>query len=342
MRISYVLPSPELGGGNKVVFQHASLLRRRGHQVTLLGDGPAPTWRRLDVPYIDYQQPLPPLPDQDLVITTFWITIAKAKQLALGPMAHFCQGYEGGHHHFLPQVDAIEAAYGTPCPALAVTPFLKDLLESKFAKPCRVVPPPLDEAFRPVWRWAPRRRPWVVVPGVFEAKVKGVPTALAAVQELKQRGLQVRVLRFSTLPASDEELRLLQADRYLWGVEPRVIANLLPRCDVLLMPSEPEEGFGLPMLEAMASKVPVVASRIPSTEYMGNHAARLVPVADVQAFADAAYDLLTRPRAWRQARRQGVVAARRFAPQRIADELEQAVHWAIDQGSYSSPGGVRR
>ena len=311
-----------------MVFQHARLLADRGHEVTVLGDGPAPDWSEMGVPYVDYGAPLPDLPLQDLVITTFWITVAKARQLALGPLAHFCQGYEGSHDHFFPFLEEIEDAYREPCPALTVTPYLKSLLEAKFSKPCHVVSPPLDPAFRPRWRWRPRRRPWIAVPGVFEAKVKGLPTALGAIQQLRERGLRPRVLRISTVPLSEEERRILEPDRALWGVRPEVVAQELPRCDLLLMTSEPEEGFGLPVLEAMASGVPVVASRIPSTEYMCQDAVPLVPVGDVEAFAEAAYDVLTRPRAWRRIRRQGAVAARRFAPSRIADDLEQAVRWA--------------
>ena len=43
------------------------------------------------------------------------------------------------------------------------------------------------------------------------------------------------------------------------------------------LPSRAEEGFGLPLLEAMASGVPAVASRIPSTVHIGDGAVRLVP-----------------------------------------------------------------
>ena len=335
MRITYVLPHPELGGGTKVVAQHANLLLGRGHEVTVLGDGPAPDWAALRAPYVDGLMPLPALPPQDLVIATFWTTIQRARELALGPVAHFCQGYEGSHKHNLANRPAIEKAYREPGPRLTVTPYLGELLKRKFDIESRVAPPTLDPLFRPRPRLGPRRRPWVVIPGIFGAEVKGVPTAIEAVKILRRRGLACRVLRISTDPITGEERRLLAPDRYLSGITPEEVARALGDCDLLFLPSEPEEGFGLPLLEAMASKVPAVASEIPSTRFMtggaaGRGAARLVPVGDSEAFAGAAYELLTRPGAWRRARRAGYRAARRFAPEVVGGELEEAVRWACD------------
>lgn len=332
MRITYVLSYPELGGGTKVVLQHADLLLERGHQVTVLGDGPAPDWAAFRVPYLDHRAPTS-LPSQDLVVATFWTTVERVRELALGPPAHFCQGYEGSHKHYFAQQPEIEAAYAYPCPRLTVTPYLGELLMRKFGSRSRVVPPAVDPLFRPRARRAPRRAPWVVIPGIFGAEVKGVTTAIEAVRILRHRGLGCRVLRIATHPMSDEERQQHTPERYLSGVRPEEVARVLRGCDLLFLPSEPEEGFGLPLLEAMASKVPAVASEIPSTLFMtggaaGGGAARLVPVGDSEAFAGAAYELLTRPRAWRRARRAGYRAARRFAPEVVGGELEEAVRWA--------------
>lgn len=329
MRIAYLLPSPDLGGGNKVIFQHAELLAQRGHQVTLLGEGPAPEWIDLPLPYIDQRQGCDGVPHQDLVITTFWTTIARARQLDLGPIAHFCQGYEGGHVHYHDQLEAIEAAYALRHPNLTVTPYLSELLEQRFDNPGRVTPPPLDRRFRPRhWRRGPIAEPWIAVPGVFGAEVKGVRTALAAIELLRQRGIPCRVLRLSTIEPCEAERQRHRPERFLAGVRPEVIAHELPKCDLLLMPSEPEEGFGLPLLEAMASGVPAVASLIPSTRYMADGVVSLVPVGNAEAFADAAEPLLRDPAVWRRARRRGLRAAQCFAPENIADMLEAAVLWA--------------
>ncbi|HXO21324.1 MAG TPA: glycosyltransferase family 4 protein [Thermoanaerobaculia bacterium] len=328
MRVAYVLARPELGGGTKVVFQHAQLLAESGIEITVLGAGPRPAWMRLEAPYLDYEAGFQRLPEQDLVIATFWTTIALANRLAPGPLAHFCQGYEGGLVHLAPVLHEIEAAYSLPLPTLTVTPHLQEFLRRRFGRQSVVVSPPIDAAFRPRRRLGPRRRPWIAIPGIFEAEVKGVPTALAAVRLLRRGGLACRVLRFSVLPLSSAERELLAPDRYLCGVPPAELAAALRRCDLLLLPSRQEEGFGLPLLEAMASKVPAVASDIPSAAYMGAGTVPLVPADDPAAFAAAARGLLTDRRAWRRARVRVFAVAQHYRPEAVAPVLLDAVRWA--------------
>jgi glycosyltransferase involved in cell wall biosynthesis len=328
MRITYVLPFPELNGGNKVIFQHVRLLQELGHELTVLAEGTKPDWIRIDAAYVDLEVTAPRVPAQDLVIATYWTTIGRARQLALGPLAHFCQGYEGGLAHLGPILPQIEAAYALPLPTLTVSPHLGGLLRDRFGRESFVVPPPLDPLFRPALRLWPRRAPWIAIPGIFGAEVKGVPTALEAVRRLRERGFPCRVLRVSVLPLEEEERRLLAPDRFLTGVPPIEIARALRECDLLFLPSREAEGFGLPLLEAMASKVPAVASRIPSTEHMGDGAVKLVPPDDAPAFAQAAEELLSSGTAWRRARRLGWQAARRYRAEEVVPRLEQGVRWA--------------
>jgi glycosyltransferase involved in cell wall biosynthesis len=331
VRITYVLPLPELGGGNKVIFQHVNLLAQAGEEVTVLGAGPAPRWMELEAPYHDLQAALPPLPPQDLVVATYWTTLEVAERLGLGPVAHFCQGYEGDLAHLQPHWPEIERVYRKPVPALVVGPHLGDFLQQRFGRDSALAPPPLDPRFRPAWRRRPRRRPWIAVPGIYGADVKDVPTALAAVERLRRNGLAPRVLRFSTLPLTPEEGRRLEPDLYLCGVRPEVIARALRRCDLLLLPSREAEGFGLPLLEAMAAGVPAVASRIPSTEHLTAGAVPLVPPGDAEAFATAAAGLLKDPAAWRLARAAGREQARRFRPEVVLPQLREALRWAAER-----------
>ncbi|HVG09885.1 MAG TPA: glycosyltransferase family 4 protein [Thermoanaerobaculia bacterium] len=331
MRITYVLPYPELNGGNKVIFQHASMLQELGHELTILAEGSKPDWIRIDAAYVNIgieAIAAVRIPSQDLVIATYWTTIERSRQLALGPLAHFCQGYEGGLVHLAPILPRIEEAYSIPLPTLTVSPHLADLVRDRFGREGFVVPPPLDPLFHPAFRLRPRREPWIAIPGIFGAEVKGVPTALEAVRRLRERGYACRVLRISVMELTEEERRLLEPDRFLTGVAPAEIARELRECDLLLFPSREEEGFGLPLLEAMVSRVPAVASRISSTMNIGDGSVKLVPPGDAQAFAEAAEELLSDAGAWRRARRRGWQASRRFRPEEVVPRLDQGVHWA--------------
>ncbi|MCB0163631.1 MAG: glycosyltransferase [Anaerolineae bacterium] len=329
MKITYILDRPELGGGVKVVFQHAQLLLSLGHQVTVLGQGTKPGWVNFQGPYFDYPQTTPRLDSQDLVIGTYWTTIPVAENLGVGPIAHFCQGFEGDYPHLVSVRTEIEAVYQRKLPTLVVAPHLGELMCRRFDRESHLVPPPLDAHFRPSWRWRPRKHPWIVIHGIFECDWKGVPTGLKAVRRLREMGVTCRLLRVGLLPLSPEEENILPPDKYIHRAPPQVIAREMRRCDLLLFPSLSTEGFGLPLLEAMVSKVPAVASDIPSARFMGDQAVAYVPPHDVEAFAAAAQKILQNPKVWQQARQQGYEAAQRFRPETIAQELVAGMTWAI-------------
>ncbi|MCJ7437312.1 MAG: glycosyltransferase, partial [Acidimicrobiia bacterium] len=61
--------------------------------------------------------------------------------------------------------------------------------------------------------------------------------------------------------------------------------------DLLAFPSL-HEGFGLPVLEAMAQETAVLSSDIPVLQEVGGDAARYLPPTDVTAWGDALVELL--------------------------------------------------
>jgi glycosyltransferase involved in cell wall biosynthesis len=75
----------------------------------------------------------------------------------------------------------------------------------------------------------------------------------------------------------------------------RDVASVLSAADVLVFPSLAPEGFGRPIIEAMALARPVVATDVgPSAELLGPEAGRLVP-ADPDSLATTLADLLRSP-----------------------------------------------
>jgi glycosyltransferase involved in cell wall biosynthesis len=99
-------------------------------------------------------------------------------------------------------------------------------------------------------------------------------------------------------------------------VERRTLAELYRRATLVLQPSE-REGFGLPLVEAMACGTPVVASDIPALREVGGDAATYCETGNVEAWTEAIVNLLTerdeRPQAWEQRREAGFTQAAKFS-----------------------------
>ena len=74
------------------------------------------------------------------------------------------------------------------------------------------------------------------------------------------------------------------------------VNELLPLADLMLMPSE-MESFGLAALEAMACRVPAIATRVGGVPELIDDGANgiLCDIGDVDAMAEAAIDLLSDP-----------------------------------------------
>jgi glycosyltransferase involved in cell wall biosynthesis len=85
--------------------------------------------------------------------------------------------------------------------------------------------------------------------------------------------------------------RLGDRVRTLGRVGDPALGALYRGADVFAFPSR-HEGFGIPVLEAMAQGTPVVCSDIPVFREVGGDAARFVPVDDVAALADTIGALL--------------------------------------------------
>jgi glycosyltransferase involved in cell wall biosynthesis len=105
-------------------------------------------------------------------------------------------------------------------------------------------------------------------------------------------------------------------------LEAAVLAALYRRAALVLMPSE-AEGFGLPLIEAMACATPVIASDIPVLREVGAEAAVYRAVADVPAWSTTLSAMLheraTNPERWAERRAEAIRQASRFSWAAYAD-----------------------
>jgi glycosyltransferase involved in cell wall biosynthesis len=96
------------------------------------------------------------------------------------------------------------------------------------------------------------------------------------------------------------------------------LRSLYQSASVLLFPSL-EEGFGLPVLEAMANGLPVVASRTASLPEVGGEAALYVDPHNPQDMADKVRRAVEDSELRRKMIRQGLERAREFSWRRVAE-----------------------
>jgi glycosyltransferase involved in cell wall biosynthesis len=329
VRVNYLLEDTALFGGVKVPLHHANLMQRRGHDVRVISRGTAPDWYRVEPPFFTVPEfDADSVPEADLNIATFWTTIAPTMRLPTGQAVHYCQGFEASYTHNVDDHPQILNVYAQRLPAFAVSPHLAVLINERFGRPARVVRPALEGIWRPRRRRRPNEPPRVLVMGPFEIDWKGVVTALEAVRRLRAEDFDLRLVRVSQWPLTDDEIEIVAPDEFHCHLAPAEVARLAAGCDVLLAPSWEQEGFGLPVLEAMACGVPVVASRIESFVGFTNEAAELVSPEDPREFAEVAREVLTDHRRWWQMRRSGLEVARSFTEEKVATTLESQARWA--------------
>jgi glycosyltransferase involved in cell wall biosynthesis len=120
--------------------------------------------------------------------------------------------------------------------------------------------------------------------------------------------------------AAVNELGLGERVRRIENVPEALMPSLYQAASCFAFPSK-VEGFGLPLLEAMASRVPVVASNVPALSEIAGDAAILVDPADVRGWADALRRALTEPRLASTLVERGDAVAKRCTWSRAAEQL---------------------
>jgi glycosyltransferase involved in cell wall biosynthesis len=154
--------------------------------------------------------------------------------------------------------------------------------------------------------------PYVLWVGSLEPRKNVAVLVEAFARAVEQAGLPHRLAlagpagwRDHGLVPPAPRLRLGDRLRLLGAVGHDELAALYTGADLFAFPSR-HEGFGLPVLEAMAQGTPVICADIPALREVAGGAAKLVPPDDIAGWADAIGSVLAD-----EAERNRLVAAGR-------------------------------
>jgi glycosyltransferase involved in cell wall biosynthesis len=346
LKITYVLPGRGLSGGLRVVVTHANKLIRRGHEVAIVVlrrpfccrpkaivhrlAGRARRGLGWDRDHIDdfrghvlessgrFLERR--VGDGDVVVATHWLTAGWVADLPVskGRKFYFIQGYEG--HYFDPA--KVDETWRLPMHKITVSSWLQDIARERFGDPnATLIRNGIDrDLFHAPMRQMQRRPTvgFVYEPGYL----KGSDLAREAIGLARGALPDLQVVSFGS-GRPDSAFPLPEGVDYHHQPPQQGIRDLYARTDVWLLTSR-SEGFGLPLLEAMACRCPVVATRCggPTDLVEDGVNGYLVPLNDPRALADRIVSILSNPDTWNRMSIAAYEVSRRFDWDMSTDALE--------------------
>jgi glycosyltransferase involved in cell wall biosynthesis len=287
MKITFVLPTLSLAGGIRVLSIYTKLLQQRGHKIFIICTPPGhPTWLQqvrsllrgrgwesvpqrqpshfdsLDVElrFLEKNRPVTDsdVPDADIIMATWWETANWVSKLSpsKGAKVYFLQHYEA--FSYIPK-GRVEATWSLPMHKIAVSQWLADIARDRYNDPyVSLVPPSVNiEQFRT------ERRGKQLVPtvGMYYNTIhwKGCDIALKAFSLAAAKIPNLRLVAFGVGEPPIPDLPLPDGTEYLMSPTQDQIKECYSKCDAWLFSSR-SEGFGLPILEAMACRTPVIGT----------------------------------------------------------------------------------
>ena len=360
MKITFVLAIADLSGGVRVVSIYADRLKRRGHEVTIVVRPPrAPTFREkarsaltgralpaaarmgpshldaLDVKarYIDAHRPVTvdDVPDADVIVATWWETAEWIESFppSKGAKAYFIQHYEV---HANQPVARVDRTWRLPMHKITISRWLSDLARDHFGDgDVSLVPNAVDLN---QFQSPPRGKQPAPTVGLMYSLVgfKGCEVGLKAFDLASRVVPRLKLVAFGNRNPTPE-LPLPPGAQFIQQPAQDSLKDIYGQCDAWLFSSR-SEGFGLPLLEAMACRTPVIATPAGAApEVCAGGGGILVPLDDPGAMARAIERVAAMPEAeWRCMSDKAYVTATQYTWDDATDRFEAALVRATQMG----------
>ncbi|MGB3240881.1 MAG: glycosyltransferase family 4 protein [Geitlerinemataceae cyanobacterium] len=359
MRITFVMASASFRGGTRVIATYADLLQKRGHEVFVVSmPRTFPNWRKrfkslikdrrwysrsefrgsyfdtVDVPHqiLDRRRPIvdADVPDADVVVATWWETADWVANLSpsKGAKAYLIQHHE--IHDSQPKA-RVEDSYRMPLHKITIAQWLVDLMQSQYGdRHVSLVPNSVDLQ---LFNAPPRRRQTCPTVGLMYSPLnwKGCDISLKAFSLAAQKIPNLRLIAFG-LDELSPDLPLPPGSEYIRRPDQKTIKDLYARCDAWLFSSR-VEGFGLPILEAMACRTPVIGTPVGAApELLTDGAGVLVPPENPEEMARAIEWVCgLSDRQWQALSTTAYARATSYTWDDATDRLETALYRAVER-----------
>ncbi len=348
MRVTIIGGAIDSSGGFKVAATLGRLLIERGHDVAVIARKPAePSFlarvkARLkgeriapktapgvylgSLPAIPvaHAGPLTPadIPDADIVIGTWWQTMELIEHLpeSKGVKVHLVQDYEIWANNKVADVDRV---LQLNVPKIAISGYLYRLLTEKFQNDhVFLLPNAIDHNLF----YAPPRakgQPTTVGFTYSSDPRKGSDLVVQAVTQARKSYPALKVVAFGHTPPQDA-IAVPEWVEFHVLPSPEQIRLLYSQCNAWLFGSR-REGFGLPILEAMACRTPVIGMPAGAApELLADGAGILVGDHDWAEMARAILDVTVMPDAeWLALSRRAQRRATENQWDIVGDKLER-------------------
>lgn len=259
-KIAFILPGVGISGGIAVVFKHAELLMKAGHDAFVInvGDmGEGDWFPDNPVPIVHVSDPrLYLFRGIEMLFATGWSTAEWLDRLPAVRKLYFVQSDERRFFDDEALRKKIHGTYQIQCEYLTEALWIKRMLRAEFGHEAAYVPNGLDpKQFFPDIPLAPKiaGKLRVLLEGPIVIPFKGMADSYAAIQGLD---CEVWIVSSAGKPPADWKY-----DRFFEGVPFGEMRKIYSSCDIFLKMSRIEGFFGPPM-EAMACGCSVVVGKV--------------------------------------------------------------------------------
>jgi glycosyltransferase involved in cell wall biosynthesis len=359
MKITFVLPTLCLAGGIRIISIFAERLRKLGHSVFVISPPhPKPSMRQqvksllrgrgwispyekepsffdnlgVENKIIERYRPIEDkdVPDADVVIATWWETAEWVAKLSpsKGAKAYFIQHYEV--FDYLPQ-DRVEATWRLPLHKIMLSQWLVDIAREKYGdSQVSLALPSVDTK---QFYASPRNKQSVPTVGMMYSITywKGTDIALKAFSLAAAKIPNLRLVAFGT-GAPSSELPLPANTEYVIQPDQDKIRDYYSKCDAWLLASR-SEGFGLPIIEAMACRTPVISTPVGAApEILSGGTGILVRPEDPEEMAKAIESICQLPNSkWQALSEAAYAKVKNYTWEDATASFEAALKVAVDK-----------